>query len=216
MRLGVEQSETVSLVGPLALVAGGAALDRLVATRRRCARKQIGEEPIERVVAVVGQPGRLPCQRAVRVALAGRKLPQMVDDGREIAARHGPGERGTRAEPERVQQARFGEGCEGFEGNAGRSRESLDLAQQRDEVVRSDHGGRVIPRSGSVNVRSSSASASSCTCGSPAIAAHEPGRRSSPMLTDGSDWRGCSAPTLTSGRISRSDSKTPTPNEPAR
>ena len=113
---------------------------------RRVGGLQVGEQAVEGVVAVVGEPGRLAGQGAVRVAFRRRELAEVVGDGREIAARDRPGERGARTEPEHVGQARLGERRERLERNAGRGREPLDLTEQRDEVVRRHDRGRVIAR----------------------------------------------------------------------
>ena len=68
----------------------------------------------------------------------------MALDRRVVAAGRRPGERGRRTELGDVVDRGPHEVEVGLERHAGRRRHPLDLAEQRDEVVRGDHRGRVV------------------------------------------------------------------------
>ena len=163
-------------------------------------------------VAAAGEAGDLPCERAVGVALARVERREVLLDGREVAAgdrageRLAPDRRRTRSATDDAHERR-----ERFErARRTRGREPLDLAEQRDEVVRRDDRGRVVlrprPSRRARTAASRARAASSAVCG---IAGHRgPRARAAarrPIVADGNDCSGCSAPTRTSGRASSSD-----------
>jgi hypothetical protein len=119
----------------------------------------VAEQAIERSVAPTREPRHLASERAVRVALGGIEGAQVLFDGREVAAADGTGERAGRAHAERVGNRRAHQRGERLERHAGRPGEPLDLAEQRDEMVRSHDRGRAEGRSpsGSANGRIPSA-----------------------------------------------------------
>ena len=171
------------------------------------------------MVAPAGEPGDLARQRAVGVALAGIERREVLLDGREVAPGDRTGERAGRADAERVGHRRAHERGERLERNAARIREPLDLAEQRDEMIRRHDRGRVVLRAVAVGELERAQAERGRELGRLRIAGHRGPRAAQALDADrrrGNVCNGCSAPTRTSGRTSSIASNTSRPNEPAR
>src|SRR5262245_25495232 len=84
---------------------------------------EVAEEAVEAGVAASGEAGGLARERAVRVALGGIEIAEMLLDRRQVASGDRTRERGRRAERERILHRTEDQRRERLERNRARRRE---------------------------------------------------------------------------------------------